>query len=777
NTTTLSAPSGCANLFTADSGESFNLSGFRLLNSGNRLLYLVNADASLADLALSGAGNINTLSGAGIYASGGSLQVSDSSFSSLQGYYGGAIYSLGGNVASITDSSFTSNTGYYGGAVLVGAGSSLSLVGSSFASNLGWYGGGAVWNSGDVSSSGSSYLSNRGYYAHGAAIYLDNGATLDSAGDSFTDNYANYYTSGYHGGAIYGYRGNTIRVQSGSFSGNYAYQGGAIYVNTGTLDLQDSTLNNNHGYVQGGAIYGYSSTLTVDGSDFTTNSSTYSHGGAIYGEYVDLTVSGSDFTSNSAYYYGGAIFQLYTGNLNLSDSSFTGHTATYGYGGSVYAQALTTVYGSGLVESSSLAYYDGGAFYLYNISGGADIQDSSFSSNRSTYGSGGALRALYTDLSLQDVELVSNYAYYSGPGVAVDSSSDLSYRGGTVRDNSSTYGYGGGIYFASANTEDVQLQNVTIADNRAAYHGGGAYIFAPRDVEIEGCAVQENQAGSSYYGGGLYLYQSRSVAVDASTFCGNQANQGGGVYHYYAYGGASSDHWANNVFVENQASGYGGAFLSSTNYYQEFVNNTLVGNRATLSGGSVYLYLTYADFTNNIIAYTMSGDGVVGADSGTATYSDFLYNDWYVNASADRSGTLSFSTSANGNQTVDPRFDSYSLDGNCSNDALNLAAGSPLIDAGHPAYRDPDGSVSDVGAYGGPGAAVFDADGDGSLSTVDCDDNNANIYPGATESCNGVDDDCDGVVDESGSTGEQVWYADGDVDTFGDAGSSSTGCT
>ncbi|HND00401.1 MAG TPA: hypothetical protein PKW90_30015, partial [Myxococcota bacterium] len=43
NTTTLSAPSGCANLFTADSGESFSLSGFRLLNSGNRLLYLVNA--------------------------------------------------------------------------------------------------------------------------------------------------------------------------------------------------------------------------------------------------------------------------------------------------------------------------------------------------------------------------------------------------------------------------------------------------------------------------------------------------------------------------------------------------------------------------------------------------------------------------------------------------------------------------------------------------------------------------------------------------------------
>ena len=54
---------------------------------------------------------------------------------------------------------------------------------------------------------------------------------------------------------------------------------------------------------------------------------------------------------------------------------------------------------------------------------------------------------------------------------------------------------------------------------------------------------------------------------------------------------------------------------------------------------------------------------------------------------------------------------------------------------------------------GGNGGGVVDNDGDGFSSFADCNDNDAAINANATEVCDGIDNNCDGVVDEGCSTG------------------------
>ncbi|MBX7108528.1 MAG: putative metal-binding motif-containing protein [Chitinophagales bacterium] len=78
-----------------------------------------------------------------------------------------------------------------------------------------------------------------------------------------------------------------------------------------------------------------------------------------------------------------------------------------------------------------------------------------------------------------------------------------------------------------------------------------------------------------------------------------------------------------------------------------------------------------------------------------------------------------------------------------------------------------------VNFYGNICQVITDNDGDGYNSTVDCNDLNPAIYPGAAEICNALDDDCDTQIDEGL---QATYYADSDHDNFGNAAISTVAC-
>ena len=104
--------------------------------------------------------------------------------------------------------------------------------------------------------------------------------------------------------------------------------------------------------------------------------------------------------------------------------------------------------------------------------------------------------------------------------------------------------------------------------------------------------------------------------------------------------------------------------------------------------------------------------------------------------------------------------------------------------------NDCDGDIDEDPADGDTWYADADGDGHGSdtqsqqacqqpsdhvADAGDCDDANNTIHPGADETCDGVDNDCDGRTDEDAEDGD-TWYADTDGDGYGDPDNATTAC-
>ena len=313
---------------------------------------------------------------------------------------------------------------------------------------------------------------------------------------------------------------------------------------------------------------------------------------------------------------------------------------------------------------------------------------------------------------------------------------------------------GGAIFLQGSTTTTVA--NSRFDGNQAL--GGGGHIYADgRSALTITDSVFENGLALEK-GGALAATASADLIIERCTFQGNSSPQAPAVFHDDAFA-ASTVVVRRSLFCENAGNEFGAVSLVG----QASLRNEWVGNVFAEMGDNAFALFRTAEDTL-VINNTFFGSGVfstveatwinnvfVAHSSDIAVHSvgvpsRFSYNAFWQNPLGDANFVFEDS-----NLQVDPLLFGYGP-GSCDVAGLVPVWNSPLLDAGDFAYLDEDGSRSDIGAFGGeaPMGRPFipDVDGDGVDAAADCDDDNVDVFPGAVETCDGVDEDCTGISDD-----------------------------
>ena len=351
-----------------------------------------------------------------------------------------------------------------------------------------------------------------------------------------------------------------------------------------------------------------------------------------------------------------------------------------------------------------------------------------------------------------------------GGGIVVSMSSPTLFN--LVIEGNDANDLGGGLYLRGSGSA---VSRCVVADNTTDGNGGGVAILES-SPSLVGLVIRDNVAANSdVEGGGLHI-ESSSPALHGLSVTGNWADgwntgAGGGIYLESA-----SPTLTNVLLRDNHATGQGygdgrGGGMYVTNASPALTNVIIVGNGAWYgangsagcgiavdNGGLTAVNVTIAHSTGDGIAAESSSltltnsdisNNSIGIDCDSCS-ADLTACNAHGNTTADYSG-MTIPTGSDGNVSVIPQY----LNNTAVNPAdwdLHLDPGSQLVDAGDSAILDPDNGASDIGAYGGPGAPLWDLDGDGhplwwppgpyDAATYpalgwDCDDEDAEMYPGS----------------------------------------------
>ena len=308
--------------------------------------------------------------------------------------------------------------------------------------------------------------------------------------------------------------------------------------------------------------------------------------------------------------------------------------------------------------------------------------------------------------------------------------------------------------------------------NAYVFHGSALGVHTSADRTLPGTAV-DDQFGIRVAGGGDVNgdgYDDVLVGADTSDAAGTDAglvelHLGSAVgvtltASHTWYGDAASAHLGLGVANRGDANGDGFAdvLLGAPTDYADGANGgrVLVDDGAAAGPDGVIDVTVDGTVALGWFGYAVDGAGDVDGDG---------YEDVAIGALYDSTG------GASAGAVYLHRGSSDDADGDGWAYTVDCDDTDAFIGPLQTWYRDADGDTwggasTSVSACVAPIGYV--------AAATDCDDSLASVHPGATETCNGRDDDCDGATDEDAGS---LWYVDADGDTYGATSSTTLACT
>jgi hypothetical protein len=438
------------------------------------------------------------------------------------------------------------------------------------------------------------------------------------------------------------------------------------------LTLDGFTIENGSTGVDGGNVYCNASTLNITNSKLLDGAANRGGGFAMVG--CTGAVTSSTIDGNHAYYQGGGGYM--DGSFAFRDNVLSNNDSD------VLAGGLFADTSSGDVTGNDIEYNTSGddCGGLYEYYGTALVSNNDFLGNISG-DDGGGLRLKLSQAVVLDNTFTSNQAGNTG-GAAKISHQATTVSGNTLTGNSAAITAGG--FFLEESASDATFN--TYISNTALNGGGLAVMLGWDDVHVEDSTFIHNSATDN--GGNIYVnLVGHTVSFRRIVVKSGSATIGGGLY------AIDSDlDIANALFSKNTAtSEAAGMYIKNTTGTLAnsvfWANSGPGGSGLRVSTGVVFDVVNTA-FTGN------TGSAALWLSSGTAPI--VRYGDLFGNTAAV--ANMLDPTGVDGNIAVQPMF------AKPAKGKFRLLAGSPLIDAGDPAILDADGTVSDIGRFGGPDA-------------------------------------------------------------------------